>query len=153
IQVKNDGPNDATGVEVLDLVSSIGYSSINGTPSVGTYNDITGLWQVGSLPVGQIETLTITATAENTTNDNYNNIAEVIAVDQQDVDSTPNNNNPAEDDQDSVNPTVVPISDLELTKTVDISNPEVNSEVTFSITVTNLGPNSAPGVQITDVLP
>ena len=80
------------------------------------------------------------------------NTARVEAVDQFDPDSTPGNDAPAEDDQDSV--TITPASaNLSLTKTVNKSNPSVGEQVTFTITVTNSGPNTATGVEVTDQLP
>jgi len=44
-------------------------------------------------------------------------------------------------------------ADLSLIKVADPINPEVGSNVTFTITVTNDGPDSATGVQVTDLIP
>ena len=44
-------------------------------------------------------------------------------------------------------------ADLSLTKTVDIPTPAVDSNVVFTITVTNAGPANATGVIVTDQLP
>ncbi len=44
-------------------------------------------------------------------------------------------------------------SDLQVTKTVDITNPGLGSSVQFQIKVTNAGPNTAPTVLLTDKLP
>ncbi len=46
-----------------------------------------------------------------------------------------------------------PVADLSLEKTVDNPNPENGDIVEFTITVNNDGPNDAPGVQVTDLLP
>lgn len=46
-----------------------------------------------------------------------------------------------------------PPADLSLTKTVNNSSPTVGSNVTFTLTLTNAGPNSATGVTVADLLP
>lgn len=59
ISVKNNGPDDATGVEVSDqLPDGVVYISHNA--SVGTFDNNTGEWLVGNLANGQTETLEIT---------------------------------------------------------------------------------------------
>ncbi|MFQ5554329.1 MAG: SdrD B-like domain-containing protein, partial [Acidimicrobiia bacterium] len=49
--------------------------------------------------------------------------------------------------------TEVPIIDLELTKTVDDDTVTVGDAVTFTVAVTNQGPDNATGVAVTDTLP
>ena len=44
-------------------------------------------------------------------------------------------------------------ADVVVTKTVDTPRPEVNANVTFTITVENLGPTAAQNVEVTDLLP
>ncbi len=78
--------------------------------------------------------------------------AEVVAVDQADPDSKPNNQKAGEDDQASVSltPQVV---DLEITK-VDLPDPVYSGrELTYTITVSNAGPAVATNVVVTDTLP
>ena len=48
---------------------------------------------------------------------------------------------------------VTPQADLAVTKTVDNATPVVGANVTFTITVTNNGPNGATGAQVADTLP
>jgi uncharacterized repeat protein (TIGR01451 family) len=86
LTVSNGGPDNATGLEVTDLLPT-GYTYISDTPSVGTYNSGTGVWDVGNLANGANATLTITATVNAA--GIYTNSAEVTAVNQTDPDSTP----------------------------------------------------------------
>jgi len=44
-------------------------------------------------------------------------------------------------------------SDLQVTKTVDIPSPGLGSSVQFQVQVTNAGPDSAPSVELQDLLP
>lgn len=44
-------------------------------------------------------------------------------------------------------------SDLQITSAVNKQNPTVGSSVQFTVTVTNAGPDTAPGVKVADLLP
>ena len=155
IRVFNDGPQDATGVEVVDLLPS-GYDFVLYSSTSGVYDETTGLWTLGTVLSGETETLLIDVLV-NATGD-YLNIAEVTVSDVFDVDSVPNNDDGDQSEDDEANAIVTPIesvSDLSLVKTVvdnDIT-PLVGSEITFQITVTNDGPQDATGVSVTDALP
>ena len=83
----------------------------------------------------------------------YANTAQVTASNQPDPDSTPNNNDPVEDDQATNTPVPTASADLSLTKTVDNATPTVGSNVTFTVTVANAGPSAATGVTVRDQLP
>ena len=48
---------------------------------------------------------------------------------------------------------VVGASDIAVTKTVNPTNPAINSNLTFTVTVTNNGPHNAAGVRVIDLLP
>lgn len=150
VTVGNDGPSDATNVVVTDILAS-GYQLVNAVPSTGTYNATNGSWVVGSLPNGSSETLAITVDVLQT--GNYTNTAELTNVAENDVDSSPNNNNEVEDDQQTVEPIVVPVADLLLRKSVNQLSPFVGQDVIFTINITNLGPSDATGVEVLDLLP
>ncbi|WP_348799710.1 PKD domain-containing protein [Flavobacterium adhaerens] len=151
IVITNNGPQDATGVQVKDLLPS-GFSYVISTTSLGMYNVATGIWNIGNLPNGISETLTVNATV-NATGD-YTNIAEIIASSLPDPNSTPNNGDISEDDYAEVIVTpVVPTADLSLTKTVNNAMPLVGSVVLFELTATNNGPENVTGVQVRDMLP
>ena len=155
ITVTNDGPQDATGVDITDLLPS-GFDFVLFSSTTGVYNEITGVWTVGNIANGATETLLIDVLVNGV--GNYHNIAEVTASDVIDVDSTPNNDDgdQSEDDEDGIIITPVPaMADLSLVKTVvdnDIS-PSVGDEITFQITVSNAGPDAATNVEVIDLLP
>ncbi len=148
ITVTNDGPSDATSVEVTDLLPS-GYTYVSDN-SGGSYDELTGIWTVGTVANGASQSLSILANVN--ASGNYVNVAEITGHDQTDVDSTPNNNVPGEDDQDEVVVVPNPIVDISVTKTVDEFIPEVGSEIAFTVTVNNAGPSDATNIVVTDVL-
>ncbi len=149
ITLTNAGPDNATGVTVTDLLPP-GLSFVASTATVGTYDPISGVWSVGSLASLGNATLTITARVESA--GVKTNVAEVTTADQFDIDSTPGNNVATEDDFASV--AVTPASaDLSLEKTVSTSTPNVGSQVTFTLTVRNAGPDAASNVVVADPLP
>ncbi|MCA9201868.1 MAG: DUF11 domain-containing protein, partial [Planctomycetales bacterium] len=149
ITVSNAGPDGATGVVVTDALPA-GLTFVSSTPSQGTYNSGTGVWTVGSVANGGTATLQLVATVANT--GAKTNTAEITASDQLDPDSTPNNAAGAEDDQASATVTP-PIADLSLTKTVDNASANVGQNVTFTVTVSNTGPDAATNVSVADALP
>lgn len=59
ITVSNNGPGNATGVEVYDLLPA-GLIFVSDNPSQGSYNNLTGIWLVGSIASGANATLDIT---------------------------------------------------------------------------------------------
>jgi uncharacterized repeat protein (TIGR01451 family) len=60
VTLTNNGPDTASGVQVTDLLPA-GLTFVSATPSQGSYNDLTGLWIVGTVNPGVPQTLTITA--------------------------------------------------------------------------------------------
>jgi len=148
ITLSNNGPSDATGVQVRDQIPA-GTSFVSANPSRGTYDQTTGVWNVGSISAGISATLQITVTVNTAAA--ITNTAQVIAADQPDPDSTPNNNDPNEDDQASVS-TQQGIADLSLNKTASTTAPNVGDQITFTVTVTNAGPNTATNVAVSEQL-
>ncbi|MBK9335051.1 MAG: DUF11 domain-containing protein [Lewinellaceae bacterium] len=149
ITVSNAGPNAATNVSVEDLLPA-GMSYVTSSPSQGSYNNISGLWTIGTVANGGSATLTITATV--TSPGAKTNYAQVNTSDQFDPNSVPGDDSITDDDDDDE--TLTPqVADLSLTKTVNNASPNVGSNVIFTITVSNAGPNAATGVTVQDLLP
>ncbi len=63
ITLTNPSAVTSTGIEVMDLIPASNLTFVSATPSQGTYNGITGLWDVGDLASTSSADLTITATA------------------------------------------------------------------------------------------
>ena len=144
VSVKNVGPSDASLVEVTDLLKS-GYTFVSAVPSVGTYDNTTGVWTVGSLVYNKTETLEITAkVVPNETAANYKNTATVIAGNVNDPVSTNN--------EVTIEPEPRQLIDLEMTKTVNNTKPEVGTEITFTLEIENKGPSHATNVVVNDKL-
>ncbi len=103
---------NATGVQVQDSLPA-GLQFVSST-STGSYNSLTGIWNVGSL--AHSSTVTLQITAKVIGSGSITNTAQVSASDQFDSDSSPNKNNPAEDDQSSVSITVASPPNIRLVK-------------------------------------
>jgi uncharacterized repeat protein (TIGR01451 family) len=149
--VTNAGPSAATNVTVADPLPS-GYTYVSKAPVAGTtYDQTTGVWTIGTIAASASKTLTVTVTVKAT--GTYANTAQVSNATETDPDSTPNNSSGTEDDEKTVTPTPVPIVDLSLNKVASSTTPDVGSNVTFTITVSNAGPSDATNVTVLDQLP
>ncbi|UMB53397.1 Ig-like domain-containing protein [Lutibacter sp. A64] len=152
IRVENDGPTMATGVQVTDLIPS-GYDFVNYSPSIGTYDDESGIWDIGFIEVGNTAVLLIDVIVNDS--GDYINIAEITAANEIDIDSTPNNGDVNEDDYDSASAPPYQELDLRVEKTVMANNlePLVGDEVSFEIRLINDGNIDGTEVVVADLLP
>ena len=119
--------------------------------SSSIYNETTGEWNVGTLVNGDTKILFIEA--EVLSSGDYVNCAEVIAADQNDSDSTPNNGVTTEDDYACAGIVPQVNVDVVVSKTVDNNTPNIGDIITYTIQAENKGPAIATGLVITDVLP
>jgi uncharacterized repeat protein (TIGR01451 family) len=141
VTLLNEGPNDATGVTVQDLLPA-GLSLVSTTPSQGTYVAATGVWTVGTVTNGSAPTLLLKATAVS--GNTQTNTATISHSDQFDPDTGNNSASATETTQQA---------DLALSKTVSNPKPNVGDVVTFTVTLSNTGPNLATNVTVQDLLP
>jgi uncharacterized repeat protein (TIGR01451 family)/gliding motility-associated-like protein len=148
ITATNNGPSNATGVQVNDLLKS-GYTFVSATPGTGTYNATTGVWTIGALNSASSQTLNIIATVNgNATAVNYGNDVNITGTE---TDPTPANNSTA-----VTNIVPTPSIDLSLTKTASPKPAIAGNALIYTITLTNNGPStltSTDVVKITDNLP
>jgi len=143
ITVQNLGPNGDTGIVVTDaLPAGLLYMMDDGA---GAYSFATNLWTIGPLAVGAKATLRITALVEESAlGSTITNEAEITAHDLPDPNAT--------NDQATASISVE-AADLAVTKSVDNASPSEGDTVTFTVTLTNLGPNAALGIAVSDLLP
>lgn len=98
--VTNNGPKNATNLKIIDQLPT-GLTFVSSTPSVGTYNNTTGIWDIGTLANTAQATLVINASVNGgTEGSTITNAADVNSVDQTDPQT---NNNTG-----SVDITIVP---------------------------------------------
>lgn len=126
ISVTNAGPSDATGVEIIDTLAS-GYEFISSFTEVGSYDENTGIWTLGNIPNNTTYELDIRVNVLSM--GEYLNTTEVVAANEQDIDSTPNNGIITEDDYSKVLPE--PVLILSIPNVITVNGDQVNDE--FSI--------------------
>ena len=88
ITVKNESVNPATGVTIKDLMPAGVLYQTYATAS-GTYDNATGIWTIGNVPVDQSVTLLISVKAQY--QGIFFNRAEIFTCNETDVDSKPGN--------------------------------------------------------------
>ncbi len=140
ITAKNNGPSDATGVSIADILPA-GYTFVSATTTAGT-SWTSPNWTIGNLANGATATLTITATV-NTVGP-YGNTAMISGLQ---VDPVSGNNST------TITPVPIPKTDLQIVKSVNNSTPDAGQVIVFTLTATNAGPSNATGVTVTDLLP
>ena len=146
ITLTNLGADTATGVTLLDQVPA-GLQFVSAQPSQGTYAAGTGIWNVGTVDTSFARTLTIQAIVlapSSGTPQPQTNTASVQTSNQ--YDPNPSNNT------DSVTETPK-YADLKVEKVVDDARPNVGDTITFTVTLSNLGKDTATDVTIADTLP
>jgi uncharacterized repeat protein (TIGR01451 family) len=150
LTLTNDGPDAAQNVEVTDVLDTrFTLNSFNA--SKGSFlNDV---WSVASLANGETATLRLSVELNTDYQGVITNVAEITGSDTYDPDSTPGSGPDTEDDTDDSDANAVEIADLSLVKSVDNSSPDYGSSVTYTLTLTNSGPDAAESVQVTDNLP
>lgn len=138
LRVTNNGPDEATGVVVCDLLSKdLIYLS-----STGNYDVKSGLWNIGTLERGKSVSIDIVTLVNKT-----GKIANDASVSGKEYDWNLTNNY----DNQSIDVEVC--ADLAIEKLVNDTNPKFNSLVEWTLRVTNNGPDTATGVVVCDILP
>ncbi len=157
VKIKNNSLLTATGVQVKDLLPA-GLLLQVADAGGGTYNPTTGIWDVGTLFGGNERTLLLTAKV--TQGGPLKNVAQVVAATQTDLDSAPNNYNPAatthEDDETELNLTGM-LVDMELFMRLDSAiTPfpvKLGDTVTYIVTLKNVGPARGDNTKVRTNIP
>ncbi|WP_296865646.1 hypothetical protein [uncultured Methanobrevibacter sp.] len=139
IAAKNNGFNNVSDAYVIDKLPN--GLIFNGAD--GDYNPTTGVWNIGKLNVGQTVTLNI-RTIVNITNTTILNVATVNS----------STYDPKEDNNKANNTTTPnPLADLSVVKLVSKAFSFFGDEITWTIVVTNNGPDIAVDSYAIDKLP
>ncbi|MGB5047727.1 MAG: hypothetical protein WBO46_02220, partial [Caldilineaceae bacterium] len=148
VTVTNLGPTATTNVRITDTLP-IGFTSFLTQTSAGQFGPaspgVTGVWAVDSLAVSASETLVITGvvapgTAGQVITNTISGASSSVA------DGVPANNTSSVSFR-------VQSADLVMTKQVSKPNPAEDEDISYVLTVQNLGPDVATNVVITDLLP
>ena len=139
--VTNNGPDAARDVYVVNQLPS-GLIFIYSV-SDGDYDPWTGVWTIGDLAYGE------TATMEIDTLINISNttILNVATVNSSTFDSDKSNN--IANNTTDVNPS----ADLSVVKLVSNKTPNFGEDISWTVVVTNNGPDTARDVYVVDKLP
>ena len=135
VNVTNNGPSNATGVRITDVVPA-GFEFVRSNAT--GYDSATGLLTVPLIEAGESYVFTITLKA--VTNGTLTNVVNV----------TSNENATVKGGNVSVK--VIPIVNLTVVKMVNTDDALVGDNVTFTIIVTNNGPSNATNVTVRDIL-
>ncbi|MDD3741025.1 MAG: hypothetical protein PHH30_07265, partial [Bacteroidales bacterium] len=140
----NEGPSDATNVIIDDILPGfvIDWEASRCQANFGAW---AGTGNLGTIIAGGRCVLVIRGSVEPAAIGSLVNTAYIHSDDVTDPDPTNN-------ESTFVTP-IQAMSDLSINKTVDNSIPYVGDNVTFTITVSNFGPNGSTSVEVTDLLP
>ncbi|MBB5438855.1 putative repeat protein (TIGR01451 family)/gliding motility-associated-like protein [Pedobacter sp. AK017] len=132
ITAKNNGPSDASGVQVTDVLKA-GYTFVSS--SSANYTAANGIWLLGNLGNGAIQSLTIIARVNaNAIAADYTNVATISGT-ETDPDGANNT---------STLNTVVPVpsADIEINKTATPKPAIAGQALNYTITLKNNGPST-----------
>jgi len=179
VVVKNNGPSDVTGAGFAFIVpagftiTGVTYVNSQGTVVVvtGAVDPVTGNYIADlNMTNGSEIVFTITGTVGSSLAGLPLNVeASIIRpADVTDIDATnPGTTPPTDPHLECLNGTAVEncnniaynnlnvaaIADLRVVKTANATVPTVGQQVTFTVAVTNNGPNAATGVTVADLMP
>lgn len=143
ITLTNNGPSDAKGVTLTELLTN-GLTYVSYSATSGTYNNVSGIWTVGTVLANSAQSLFITATvATNTINSLITNKSTITSTDMADGNLL-NNTGVA----------VIAVSSLRISKTSSgTGNVVPGSNLTYTIIITNAGSLVHTNVTVTDAIP
>ena len=145
ITVTNNGPSAAAGVTLTDALPA-NVAFVSATSTVGVCAEAAGTvtCDIGALANGASAVVTIVITPQAPAVGIISNTATATATT---FDHLPGNNS------DTETTTVQPSADLAVTKADSPDPINVGQNLTYTVVVTNNGPNTASGVSLSDPLP
>ena len=96
IIVKNNGPQDASGIEITNVFPlGLNYSLVNfNVPSGTSFDEISGVWDLKDVVIANGDSINLDLSINVITAGSFVNLAEITrTVKENDIDSTPSNNN------------------------------------------------------------
>ncbi len=155
LTLKNSSNTTATNVKVKISVPAGMTFQVSDVSGLGSFDLASGVWTITSLQ--PFTNHTITANANLTQGGTQKCFAQVIASDQKDPNSTPNNySGSAKEDDESDYNILGLLADLSMKAALKAGTPQpikIGDNVTFVATLTNSGPTRADGVKIRSYLP
>ncbi len=143
IRVTNNGPN-ATDDTITEDPALIQANITGHTTDNGTFDEVNRIWTIPRLEPGETATLEVSIRIGDRASGSYRNL---VAI-QESVVEDPNPDNNVDDAV-----LFVPVADIAVSKAVDNAAPTLGETVTFTIGLRNLGPDTAEGVTVDDLLP
>ena len=144
LTVANAGPSDATSVTITDTLPA-GVTFVSSSPASPTCNESSGTMTcaLGTLASGATTTIEVQVGVDPSTRGTLSNTASVAS---NETDPNPSN------DTSSATTSVTAEADLSVTKG-DSPDPVVaGTELSYTLTVSNVGTSSATGVSLIDAL-
>ncbi|GAA4464347.1 SdrD B-like domain-containing protein [Novipirellula rosea] len=149
VTLTNDGPSTADNVVLTDVIPdglTLVSAVMNGTNGTVSGGNITfpGVSIVSG--AANAVTATLTFTVDSDASGTIDNTASVPDMSADGENDTTNNS-------DDASITVMPVFDIVVDKTVDVTNAQPNDTVTYTVTLTNNGPSNATNVVLSDAVP
>ncbi|BBL60983.1 hypothetical protein MARBORIA2_18890 [Methanobrevibacter arboriphilus] len=138
ITVRNNGPNEANLVKVYDWLDHR-LIFISSSTDNGSYDNNTGIWDIGN--ISSDETVNLTIIVQANALGVVPNVANVTA-----------NTSIVPHPNITFNVTIYPVVNITINKTVNITVVNDGSYVQYIITVINYGPDNATEVVVYDLL-
>ena len=146
-------PVVANNVEITDQLPAAGLAFLSSTETQGSYDSGTGIWTVGTIDVGVLNTQTLTIdarvlaparTTAFTIPPAQTNVAEVTNVDEHDRYPLNNRSEVTETPK---------YADLQVEKITTNVQPNVGDTFIYTVTLKNNGVDTATDVEITELFP
>jgi uncharacterized repeat protein (TIGR01451 family) len=156
VTVTNEGPDTATSVTVTDtlppdttLVSATVDPDANGLDADCSAAAGVLTCELGDMSVDQSFDIEIVVDTDDVTDPDNNNTETIT-----NLASVSSPTDPTDDDDDAeTDVTFTPLANLSIVKTDGPDPLLVGANLTYTLTVTNLGPDAAPYVVVTDTIP